>query len=504
MSSAFDLRGDQQQAADHVDLETDLEAEHRPDVSRQISLAGLRQVQKKASGERHGDKGGAHVHDAAARGTASATTSLPHADKLQAAFGEHDLSHIKAHVGGSTAAEMGASAYASGSHVVFDRAPDLHTAAHEVAHVVQQARGVNLYGGVGEAGDQYEQQADAIADRVVAGQSAADLLGAPQAGAAHTAAAVQQNAVQLDKGSAKPAEATDAERKKGHEHAEIESAGAMGSTIMLAARRMFSASRHIDFLSRQTPNDGGGTFQIKEAMRQEVKEVQADLVMLEMFLAGFETRGSGDASKDGKIDGAHAVFADKLKYLKRAYNEYRQAFYLAKNYGDKSDALGARDLDTDLFPYAIKPAFEKFDLKFDDISSTQLDFKDGRVFRPDEKELKAIEKLDAEYLDTAVKDNLDAALASAQALHLEVKAGSKGERSNDARQLAAHVRELAHIVGDQDKAHKKAHHGQLKALLKEIDAVMAEHGDHEEVKTVLMNPAGTFSTNLGKLKAAMK
>jgi hypothetical protein len=73
---------------------------------------------------------------------------------------------------------MGASAYATGNHVVFDRPPDLHTAAHEAAHVVQQAQGVNLYGGVGEVGDAYERHADAVADRVVAGQSAADLLGA--------------------------------------------------------------------------------------------------------------------------------------------------------------------------------------------------------------------------------------------------------------------------------------------------------------------------------------
>ncbi len=503
MSNAFELRGDRQQAAEHLDLETDLEAEHRPDVSRQISLAGLRQVQKKASGDKR-DSGGAHVHDAAARGTASATTSLPHADKLQAAFGEHDLSHIKAHVGGSTAAEMGANAYASGDHVVFDRAPDLHTAAHEVAHVVQQARGVNLYGGVGEAGDHYEQQADAVADRVVAGQSAADLLGAPQAGSA-PGGAVQQQAVQLDKGSAKkPADASDAERKEAHSHADVESAGAMGSTIMLSARRMFSAAKHIEHLARQPPNDGGGTFQIKEAMRQEIKEVQGDLINLELFLAGFQTRGSDDASKNDLINGTHRLFTDKLKYLKRAYSEYRQAFYQAKNYGDKSDALNMRDLDSDLAHLVVEPLFEKFGLKKDDVSDVQLDFKDARVSRPDDKELKAIEKLDAEYLDTAVKDNLDAAMACAQALRMEVKAGTKSERSTDTRQLAAHVRALAHILGDQDKAHKKAHKGELKGLIKEIEAVMTELADHEEVKSVLLSSGGTFGTNLGKLKAALK
>jgi hypothetical protein len=50
---------------------------------------------------------------------------------------------------------------------------------------------VNLYGGVGEAGDSYERHADAVADRVVAGQSAADLLGPAATGA--TSRAVQRN-----------------------------------------------------------------------------------------------------------------------------------------------------------------------------------------------------------------------------------------------------------------------------------------------------------------------
>jgi hypothetical protein len=122
------------------------------------------------------------IHEAAHRGLASPTTSLPHADTLQRAFGPvHDVSGIQAHVGGAASAacqDMNASAFASGNHVAFAGSPDLHTAAHEVAHVVQQAHGVNLYGGVGAAGDHYERHADAVADRVVAGRSISDLFGA--------------------------------------------------------------------------------------------------------------------------------------------------------------------------------------------------------------------------------------------------------------------------------------------------------------------------------------
>jgi hypothetical protein len=73
---------------------------------------------------------------------------------------------------------MGARAYASGDAVAFASSPDLHLAAHEAAHVVQQRGGVRLAGGVGREGDEYERHADAVADRVVRGESAEPLLDA--------------------------------------------------------------------------------------------------------------------------------------------------------------------------------------------------------------------------------------------------------------------------------------------------------------------------------------
>ena len=53
-----------------------------------------------------------------------------------------------------------------GDKIAFASAPSLHTAAHEAAHVVQQRAGVSLSGGIGKEDDQYEKNADAIADRV--------------------------------------------------------------------------------------------------------------------------------------------------------------------------------------------------------------------------------------------------------------------------------------------------------------------------------------------------
>jgi uncharacterized protein DUF4157 len=142
------------------------------------------------------------VHAAAAHGTSGAAGPLPHFEQIQRAFGHHDVSQVQAHVNG-TAAEgasaMGAQAFATGQHVAFATPPDLHTAAHEAAHVVQQRGGVSLKGGVGQEGDAHERHADAVADAVVARGSAEQLLDQYGHGAPDTSAAATQHklAVQL-------------------------------------------------------------------------------------------------------------------------------------------------------------------------------------------------------------------------------------------------------------------------------------------------------------------
>lgn len=104
---------------------------------------------------------------------------LPHREPIQRSFGDHDVGSIRSYVGGAAtnaSDALGADAYAVGDAVGFRDHPDLHLAAHEAAHVVQQRGGVSLKGGVGEAGDAHERHADAVADRVVAGESAVELL----------------------------------------------------------------------------------------------------------------------------------------------------------------------------------------------------------------------------------------------------------------------------------------------------------------------------------------
>ena len=90
-------------------------------------------------------QGAAAVHEAAAAGIASGGGAMPYADRIQASFGSHDIGNVQAHTGSAASQAsqaMGAEAYATGDHVVFGGAPDLHTAAHEAAHVVQQRGGV--------------------------------------------------------------------------------------------------------------------------------------------------------------------------------------------------------------------------------------------------------------------------------------------------------------------------------------------------------------------------
>ena len=151
--------------------------EHGAAHAGKSALTDVPIVQRRAGAQ--APKAADGVHAAAAEGTSGASGPLPYGERIQQLFGSHDISGIQAHTDDAAArgsGAMGAKAFASGNHVAFGEAPDLHTAAHEAAHVVQQRGGVQLKGGVGEANDAHERQADEVADRVVAGQSSQDLL----------------------------------------------------------------------------------------------------------------------------------------------------------------------------------------------------------------------------------------------------------------------------------------------------------------------------------------
>ncbi len=160
----------------HSDELVQAQASHRSRVGQADDIrSATAAVQRAGSAEEDTHS----VHAAARHGVSGSGGALPHLEVVQRSFGPHDISGVQAHVGGKAAeasTAMGAQAYATGNDVAFRQSPDLHTTAHEAAHVVQQRGEVSLKGGVGQVGDPYERHADAVADRVVQGESAVDLL----------------------------------------------------------------------------------------------------------------------------------------------------------------------------------------------------------------------------------------------------------------------------------------------------------------------------------------
>ncbi|WP_263455621.1 DUF4157 domain-containing protein [Streptomyces sp. LS1784] len=92
-----------------------------------------------------------------------------------------DFTDVRIHdgpVARRSAAEVGARAYTSGSHVVIgEGGGDRHTLAHELTHVIQQRRGPVAGTGTGsglrvsDPSDRFEREAEANARRVMAGPS---------------------------------------------------------------------------------------------------------------------------------------------------------------------------------------------------------------------------------------------------------------------------------------------------------------------------------------------
>ncbi len=136
-------------------------------------------VQKKGTVQAKAITGGKKEKDIAAGGVRGKKTSFPHKAKIQKAFGRHQLGDVEAYAddGAKKAAkDIGAKAYAMGNKVAFGGSPDLHTAAHEAAHVIQQRAGI-------KGGGKWETHADKVADAVVAGQTAEPLLDEVNGGA---------------------------------------------------------------------------------------------------------------------------------------------------------------------------------------------------------------------------------------------------------------------------------------------------------------------------------
>lgn len=107
-------------------------------------------------------------------GFSGAPVDFPHRAAIERSFGTALPARAYTDAAAARASHaLGAHGYALGDQVAFASAsPDLAVAAHEAAHVMQATSGVHCYGGTGD----YEAHADLVAERVVRGESAADLL----------------------------------------------------------------------------------------------------------------------------------------------------------------------------------------------------------------------------------------------------------------------------------------------------------------------------------------
>ncbi|MCP4867291.1 MAG: DUF4157 domain-containing protein [Proteobacteria bacterium] len=133
----------------------------------------------------HGDGGGGDVHSTAKGAFQGGGSALPHQSSIESSFGA-DMSSVQAYTGPAASAaceSLGAQAFTMGNKIAFaDNSPSVQLAAHEAAHVVQQAQGVSLSGGVGQAGDKYEVAADSAAAAVVQNKDASGDLGVSKGG----------------------------------------------------------------------------------------------------------------------------------------------------------------------------------------------------------------------------------------------------------------------------------------------------------------------------------
>ena len=105
--------------------------------------------------------------------------AAPLRQEMEARLGA-DFSDVRVHTGAAaraSAAEIGARAYTSGSHIVIGDDADKHTLAHELTHVIQQRQGPvagtdNGHGlKISSPGDRFEQQAETSARRALSGPS---------------------------------------------------------------------------------------------------------------------------------------------------------------------------------------------------------------------------------------------------------------------------------------------------------------------------------------------
>ena len=210
------------------------------------------------------------VHHVARAGLRDTGQPYPFLDEIQRSFGKYDISSLDGHTGVAARTannELRSTAYHKGGHVAFGREPTLADAAHEAAHFVQGVGERQLQGGVGQAGDVYERQADRVSEAVVTGVSAEPLLGRSPGSGGFPAVATSDAPVQMTGGSlgkaSRKAERKEEERSK--QTKPISSKRVSGGDVSLGVPRFFHDSvdfichaakirRHVEATRRRAPS----------------------------------------------------------------------------------------------------------------------------------------------------------------------------------------------------------------------------------------------------------
>ena len=151
---------------DYIDRSPGMRAQRRA-----IDAAFGRAIQRE---EAEAASAGSDAEVARAGFSGAPAPTFPHRDAIEHSFGRSLPATAYTDEAASRAsAALDAPGFTLGTQVGFaSPTPGLELAAHEAAHVMQGTSGVQLHGGDGA----YEDHADAVAARVLHGESAADLL----------------------------------------------------------------------------------------------------------------------------------------------------------------------------------------------------------------------------------------------------------------------------------------------------------------------------------------
>jgi hypothetical protein len=318
------------------------------------------------------------THAIADAGVKGAGTQLPHAERIAAAFGKHGAAvlDVRAHTGAEAqqaTSALGAQAYANGNAIAFRESPDLRTAAHEAAHVIQQGGGgVKVKGGIGEANDQHEQLADEVADRVVQGQSAQDLLDPVAAKGDQPAAgdkAVQAKAVQflgsvlgkpLPAGAERPLQETEDQRRYSVDQYEHMWEAEQGK--QLTPDNKSTIDRGCIGISANNIAGGGNPLQYAEA-------TFGDFDHAHKFMEGKNTE-LHQMRADPK-QAAHAPQGEYVLFAKQFWSNQKDPAGANKQADDKAFRPDPKTGRVDMtgYQYKAQPGYVNFDYGFWDEAS---------------------------------------------------------------------------------------------------------------------------------------